>query len=101
MKIFLSLAVVVLLAAGSGAQTKVPRFEVDPSFPQLPAGKVLGDVSSVAVDSRDHIFLIHRPRTVSAEQRANAAPPVLEFDAAGQVIKGGGGPGERFGRPES
>ena len=39
-------------------------------------------MSSVAVDARDHVWMIHRPRTVAPEQRANAAPAVLEFDAS-------------------
>src|SRR3954447_6814765 len=86
-KILLPLALAggLLAAIIAGlAQSKAPRFEVDASFPQLPAGKVLGDMSSVAVDSHDHVWMIHRPRTIPEAQRANAAPPVLEFDASGK-----------------
>ena len=107
MKIFLSIAAVALLVVGSSAQTRstslgasLPRFEVDPSFPQLPAGKVLGDMSSVSVDARDHVWMIHRPRTVAAEQRANAMPPVLEFDASGKYLAGWGGPAAAYEWPE-
>ena len=82
------------------ATAAVPRFEVDPSFPSLPAGKVLGDVSSVAVDAQDHVWMIHRPRAVAAEQRANAAPAVLEFDASGKFIAGWGGPAAGYEWPE-
>src|SRR5262245_53727084 len=78
----------------------VPRFEVDPSFPSLPPGKVLGDMSSVAVDARDHVWMIHRPRTVAAEQRANAAPAVLEFEASGKFVAGWGGPAAGYEWPE-
>src|SRR5262245_37836370 len=81
-------------------QTSTPQFAVDPSFPQLPAGKVLGDVSSVAVDAQDHIWMIHRPGTVAAEQRTSAAPPVLEFDASGKFIAGWGGPAAGYEWPE-
>jgi hypothetical protein len=95
----LAVLIAVSVSVPSG-QTRVPRFEVDASFPQLPAGKVLGDVSSVAVDSRDHIWMIHRPRTVAAEQRTNAAPPVLEFEASGKFIAGWGGPAEGYEWPE-
>ena len=84
---------------GRGA-SPAPHFEVDPSFPQLPAGKVLGDMSSVTVDAQDHVWMIHRPATVPAAQRANAAPPVLEFDASGKFIAGWGGPGSGFEWPE-
>jgi hypothetical protein len=69
-KILLPLALAAGLVAGLGAQTNLPRFEVDPAFPQIPAGKVLGDMSSVAVDSHDHIWMIHRPRTVPEARRA-------------------------------
>ena len=81
-------------------QPLVPRFEVDPSFPSLPAGKVLGDVSSVAVDGANHVWVIHRPRTVVAERRANALPPVLEFDSSGKYLAGRGGPGAGYEWPE-
>ena len=87
---------------GVAAQTpaQVPSFEVDPAFPLMPAGKVLGDVSSVTVDTRDHVFIIHRPRNVPPEQRANAAPAVLEFEAGGKFVNGWGGPGTGYEWPE-
>ncbi len=94
------LVAAVTVLAVPHAQTKVPRFEVDPSFPQLPAGKVLGDVSSVAVDAQDHVWLIHRPRTLAENQRANAAPPVLEFDNTGKFLGGWGGPAGGYEWPE-
>ena len=92
--------VLLVLVAFPRAQTKVPHFEVDPSFPQLPAGKVLGDMSSVTVDAQDHVWMIHRPATVPAAQRANAASPVLEFDASGKFIAGWGGPAAGYEWPE-
>jgi hypothetical protein len=93
-------ALFFLAPAHPTGQARVPRFEVDPSFPQLPQGKVFGQVSSVSVDSRDHIWMIHRPATVAAEQRANAAPPVLEFDASGKYVAGWGGRGAGYEWPE-
>ena len=74
----------------------VPQFEVDPSWPTLPNDWVLGSVSSVTVDSRDHVWVLHRPRSVPDDQQANAAPPVLEFDNAGTFIRAWGGPGEGY-----
>jgi DNA-binding beta-propeller fold protein YncE len=80
--------------------SRPPAFVVDASWPTLPAGKVLGEVSSVAVDSRDRIWVLHRPRTVPAERRADAAPPVLEFDTRGRLIASWGGPGAGYQWPE-
>src|SRR5207342_1129989 len=85
---------------GVAAQTHVPTFEVDRAFPSLPEGKLLGDVSSVTVDGRDHVWIIHRPRTVPAGQRANAAPAVLEFEASGKFVNAWGGPGAGYEWPE-
>jgi DNA-binding beta-propeller fold protein YncE len=78
----------------------VPTFEVDRSWPKVPAKWKLGDASSVAVDRRDHVWLLHRPRTLPANQAALAAPPVLEFDAAGNFVQAWGGPGTGFEWPE-
>jgi DNA-binding beta-propeller fold protein YncE len=61
---------------------------------------VLGEVSSIAVDSRDHIWVLHRPRSIPAEKRANAAPPVLEFDTAGKLLSSWGGDGAGYDWPE-
>ena len=74
----------------------VPTFAVDPSWPTLPNSWILGQVSSVTVDGRDHVWVLHRPRTVEDEQQANAAPPVLEFDDAGTFIRAWGGPGAGY-----
>jgi DNA-binding beta-propeller fold protein YncE len=77
-----------------------PAFEVDRGWPTIPNGWILGEVSSVAVDGRDHIWIIHRPRSVPAEQRSRAAPPVLEFDGAGQLLSSWGGPAVGYEWPE-
>ena len=74
----------------------VPQFEVDPSWPTLPNDWVLGSVASVDVDSRDHVWIYHRPRSVDEEQRGNAAPAVLEFDSEGNFVQGWGGPGDGY-----
>src|SRR5262252_4702040 len=88
-----------LLAVTLHGQTKVPQFTFDPSFPQIPAGKVFGDVSSVTTDSQDHIWVIHRPRTVMGD-RSNVLPPVVEFDQTGKFVNAWGGNGSGFEWPE-
>ncbi len=75
-------------------------FEVARGWPTIPNGWILGEVSSVAVDAKDHVWVLHRPRSVPAEQRSKAAPPVLEFDPSGRLVSSWGGPGEGFEWPE-
>jgi hypothetical protein len=79
----------------------MPRFEVDASWPQLPNNWVLGQVPGIAVDRHDHVWILHRPRTVPEEQRKRAAPAVLEFDEKGTFLTAWGGPGTGFEWPDS
>ena len=81
------------------AERLVPRFEVDPSWPILPNDWVLGSVASVDVDSRDHVWIYHRPRSVDEARQANAAPAVLELDAEGNFVQAWGGPGDGYDWP--
>ncbi|MEP6617747.1 MAG: hypothetical protein ABJE47_00470 [bacterium] len=104
-----------LQAAGEGQTVKAPTFEVDPYWPKpLPNHWVLGSAIGVGVDSRDHVFIIHRgdstlnQRTeVGADANpplgecCRSAPPILEFDAAGSLVKAWGGPGEGYEWPLS
>jgi DNA-binding beta-propeller fold protein YncE len=77
----------------------------DPSWPKpLPGKWILGQVSGIAVDPRDHVWVLHRPRTLT-EREAGAvqqpplsecclpAPSVLELDPDGNVVRAWGGPG--------
>jgi hypothetical protein len=105
-----SLAIVTVLgpwlfggvaAQGSGQGAGVPRFEADPTWPKLPNNWILGEVSSVAVDRRDHVWVLHRPRTVPAEQKDKAAPALLEFDASGKFVQSIGGPGTGYDWPDN
>ena len=106
-RISIAIAVIALAAfagcAGSpvsGGAREVPRFEVDPSWPKLPAQWVWGQVSSVSVDDRDHAWILQRPATIRTDQKGRAAPPVMEFDAQGNFIQGWGGPVEGYDWPE-
>ena len=89
------------------------HYQVDPFWPQeLPDNWLLGQVIGVAVDSRDHIWVLHRPLSLTARERGAAedpptadccvpAPPVIEFDPAGNVVQAWGGPGEGYEWPMS
>ena len=97
------------LADGSMA----PLFEVDPLWPKpLPNHWLLGSTIGVGVDSRDHVWIIHRgnlsnneiPAALdppSTEACCFAAPPVVEFDAEGNVVNSWGGPGQGYDWPTS
>lgn len=88
--------------ATAAAGTQVPKFEPDPYWPKpLPNNWMIGQVSGTAVDSHDHIWIIHRPRTLEEhdkyQQQGKAdccvpAPAVIEFDQAGNVVNAWGGP---------
>ena len=82
----------------------IPRFEVDPHWPkQLPNQWIIGAVAGVAVDLRDHVWIVHRPSTLQPNELRSewvAAPPVLEFDPSGNVVAAWGGPGPGYEWPE-
>jgi hypothetical protein len=83
-----------LHAQSASPAPSVPVFEVDTAWPpKLPYNWIMGHVPSVAVDSHDHVFILHRPNTIPPEDRARSAPPVIEFDANGKFVTAWGGPG--------
>ena len=88
------------LSIAAQSPVRPPTFQVDPGWPTIPNDWVLGEVSSIAVDSRDHIWVLHRPRSIPAAQRENAAPPVLEFDTSGKLLGSWGGPADGYDWPE-
>ena len=45
--------------------------------------------------------MLQRPGTLSPEEKPRAAPPLLEFDAAGNFIQAWGGPGQGYEWPNS
>ena len=79
---------------------RAPSFQVDTNWPTIPNNWVLGEVSSIAVDPRDHIWVLHRPASIPADRRANAAPPVLEFDVAGKLLSSWGGQADGYDWPD-
>ncbi len=91
--IALALTACVTLAHGQ-ATSRAPEFKVDPAWPAIPNGWVLGEVTSVSVDRDDNIWVLHVPQSIPEAQRANAAPPVLKFDATGKLLTSWGGPGD-------
>lgn len=97
----------------SGGPEGVPQFRVDPFWPQpLPENWITGQVSGLSIDEQDHIWIVHRQSTIQPVNAGAAqnppisiccipAPPVIEFDPAGAVVRAWGGPGEGYDWPES
>jgi len=71
-----------------------PRFEFDPSWPKpLPERWINGQVGGVCVDSHDHVVIVDRRNITDEEAETNvAAPPVIMFDQAGNVVDSWGDP---------
>ena len=96
-------------------RVQVPKFQYDPSFPQpLPEKWAIGAIGGMAVDSHDHIWVLHRPAPLQKNERfAGAAmtppradccipaPPVLAFDQDGKLLAAWGGPGEGYEWPST
>ena len=80
--------------------TQVPRFEVDPYWPRpLPNQWRIGNTIGVAADKDDNIWIIQRPGSLEAKESyltrkeadcCTAAPDVLQFNQAGQLMKSWG-----------
>jgi DNA-binding beta-propeller fold protein YncE len=100
--------------AGSGPTVQAPVFEVDPLWPKpLPNHWLLGMTIGVWADEQDHVWIIHRgAATLSNMEKGaelqpptgeccRAAPPVLEFDPQGNLLRHWGGPGQGYEWPES
>ncbi|MGN6571724.1 MAG: hypothetical protein ACTHLO_09940, partial [Pseudolabrys sp.] len=101
-------AVIAGALAIAPAFAEPPKFEVDASWPKpLPNQWLMGQAAGVAVDAQDHVWVIQRPRTLTDDEKAASfnpprakcckpAPPVLEFDAAGNLLRSWGGPGQGY-----
>ena len=106
-------------ASGPGVPAGVPQFAVDPFWPQpLPNNWIIGQVAGLSIDRDSHVWIIHRPWSVQpvnggATPPMNVrgrvwgsdpltasccvtAPPVLEFDPQGNVVRSWGGAGEGY-----
>ena len=100
-------------AAQAKDMVQAPKFEVDPAFPKpLPNNWLLGQAIGVGVDAQDHIWIVHRQDSLGANEAAadqtpptasccRRAPPILEFDQAGNLLRHWGGPGQGYDWPNS
>jgi DNA-binding beta-propeller fold protein YncE len=87
--------------SGSGAM-----FQVDPAWPrELPNNWILGAITGVYVDSKDHVWVTHLPETLTPEETSAVqtppigtccapAPAVLEFNPQGELVQAWGEPSQ-------
>ena len=98
----------VTVTAQTRGAVQAPNLEVDPFWPKpLPNHWLLGSVTGVAVDAQDNVWIVHQGgSTLNARTEMGAAttpptaeaccvpaPPVLKFDAAGNLLASFGGAG--------
>ena len=103
-------------AVAAGQESiQAPIFEVDPLWPKpLPNSWVQGMTIGLAVDFEDNVWIVHRNNMLAVNEIPAdgdspitqgeccfAAPPVLAFNQAGDLIQLWGGPGEGYEWPQS
>ncbi|MGJ8690737.1 MAG: hypothetical protein ACSHXZ_14595 [Gammaproteobacteria bacterium] len=101
-------------AEAASDMVMAPTFLVDPYWPKpLPNNWILGRTIGVDVDARDHVFIVHRDQDsmfggateiglkLGVSGCCTPAPPIIEFDPAGNVVNAWGGPGDGFTWPAS
>ena len=95
------------------AAADIPTFAVDPFWPKpLPNDWILGQVAGIHVDADDRVWIVQRPRSLTERELGarqepplsnccTAAPPVLEFDLSGNLLRAWGGPAEGYDWPRN
>ena len=102
--IVVATAVAFVTMASGQADRRAPVYQVDPAWPKpLPNRWLVGAIAGIAVDARDHVWVVHRPSTLQPNETRSiwrAAPPVLEFDQDGTLLSSWGGPGDGYEWPD-
>jgi DNA-binding beta-propeller fold protein YncE len=100
----LAVAERALERAALAQRPAAPAFQVDPMWPKVPKQWMLGQVAGLSVDARDHVWILQRPWSLANDEKAtdpdapccHPAPPVMEFDEAGNYLQGWGGAGDGY-----
>jgi streptogramin lyase len=88
-------AAAVSILPAQGQKTKAtPHYEADPFWPKpLPNRWVLGGLGGICVDAQDHVFILNRQDVIEGDLNGGKlAPPIIEFDPAGNVVNSWGDP---------
>src|SRR2546425_2481225 len=84
----LSVGIVAMIAGGQrgleetasaqagAAATQIPKFRAEGSWPKVPSKWIMAIVSSTWIDEQDHLWVLQRPNTLSAEEKRKAAPQI-------------------------
>ena len=106
-------ALIACASGGTATRSASSAFAVDPFWPKaLPNNWILGQVSGIAVDGDDHVWVLQRPGSLTEDEKGAAlnppvskccvqAPPVMEFDAEGKLLRSWGGPGRGYDWPSN
>jgi len=86
-------AAAILFLPASQAQNS-PRYEADVNWPKpLPERWVLGGLGGICVDAKDHVLILNRQDVIEGDLNGGTlAPPMIEFDPAGNVVHSWGDP---------
>jgi DNA-binding beta-propeller fold protein YncE len=99
-------------ASVSALAQDAPQFRPEPLWPKaLPDNWILGQVAGLATDRNDNVWIIHRPGTLLDDEKGatqnppatkccKAAPPVMQFDADGNLLRSWGGPRQGYDWPK-
>jgi len=95
----------ILLGGPASRAQAPPTYRVDPFWPKpLPHKWIMQQVPTLAVDTRDHVWVFNRSRQIRPDENGAstnpprtdcciAGPSILEFDPEGNLVQGWGGPG--------
>ena len=85
----LALSTASMAPLAQPAARSAPAYVVEPFWPKdMPEGWMFGNVVGIAVDSKDNVWVTHRPRS---QPGAENTPPVVAFDSSGKLIASWGG----------
>ncbi|MSO56880.1 MAG: hypothetical protein EXQ55_08175 [Acidobacteria bacterium] len=92
-----------MFQADSAWNGPVPRFDIDPSWPQAHENWIIGHTTALYGSRDGHMWMLQRPSSIVDDELASnwgagveccvPAPPVIEFDQTGKVVQSWGGLG--------
>lgn len=109
--LLITLLLLALAISPAALAQAAPQYKVDLFWPKpLPNNWIMGQVGGLTVDHENHIWVLQRPGSDTADELGSAhnpprsecciaAPPILEFDAQSNLLRSFGGPGQGYDWP--